>query len=61
MVKEHFMTVASQTRSFDPRPQRARRREPRQWPLGVAVLVASVLNAVVWGGLFAAAKVFLSL
>ncbi|MDR7232336.1 hypothetical protein J2X45_003442 [Caulobacter sp. BE264] len=55
------MTVASQTRSFDPRPQRARRREHRQWPLGVAVLVASVLNAVVWGGLFAAAKVFLSL
>lgn len=54
------MTVASQTRSFDPRPQSAR-RQPRQWPLGVAVLVASVLNAVVWGGLFAVAKVFLSL
>ena len=32
-----------------------------QWPLGLAVLVASVLNAVVWGGLFAVAKVFLNL
>ena len=55
MVKERFMTIASQTRSFDPRPQGAR-RQPRQWPLGVAVLVASVLNAVVWGGLFASPR-----
>jgi hypothetical protein len=55
------MTVASQTRSFDPRPQRARRRAARQWPLGFAVLLASVLNAIVWGGLFAVAKVFLNL
>ena len=51
------MTVASQARPFDPRP----RRPTRQWPLGFAVLVASVLNAVVWGGLFAVAKVFLNL
>ncbi|MCA0356059.1 MAG: hypothetical protein LCH78_04085 [Proteobacteria bacterium] len=55
------MTVASQSRLFDPRPRRAPRRESRQWPLGLAVLVASVLNAVVWGGLFAVAKVFLNL
>ena len=51
------MTVASQARPFDPRPRRA----PRQWPLGFAVLLASVLNAVVWGGLLAVAKAFLHL
>ena len=52
------MTVATQARPFDPRPRRA---APRQWPLGFAVLLASVLNAVVWGGLFAVAKTFLHL
>lgn len=56
------MTVATQARPFDPRPQSARgRRAPRQWPLGFAVLLASVLNAIVWGGLLAAAKAFLHL
>ncbi|MET3665361.1 hypothetical protein [Caulobacter sp. 1776] len=53
------MTVASQARPFDPRPARARARAPRQWPLGFAVLLASVLNAVVWGGLLTVAKAFL--
>lgn len=52
------MPVASQARPFDPRPVR---RPMRQWPLGFAVLLASVLNAVVWGGLFAVAKTFLRL
>ncbi|WP_454717509.1 hypothetical protein [Caulobacter segnis] len=52
------MTVATQARTFDPRPAR---RAPRQWPLGFAVLLASVLNAIVWGGLFAVAKTFLHL
>lgn len=51
------MTTASQARPFDPRPRPA--RAPRQWPLGVAVLMATVLNAVVWGGLLAVAKAFL--
>jgi hypothetical protein len=51
------MPVASQARPFDPRP---RRRSP-QWPLGFAVLAATVLNAVVWGGLLAVAKAFLHL
>ena len=55
------MTVAAQARPFDPRPNRARPRAPRQWPLGFAVLLASVLNAIVWGGLLAVAKVFLHL
>jgi hypothetical protein len=58
MVKERLMTVASQARPFDPRPIR---RPARQWPLGFAVLLASVLNAVVWGGLFTVAKTFLHL
>jgi hypothetical protein len=61
MVKEVSMSVAAQARPFDPRPQRARSRAPRQWPLGFAVLLASVLNAIVWGGLLAVAKVFLHL
>jgi hypothetical protein len=52
------MTVASQARPFDPRPAR---RPAHQWPLGFAVLVASVLNAVVWGGLFTVARGFLRL
>ena len=52
------MTVASQARPFDPRPVR---RQVRQWPLGFAVLLAAVLNAVVWGGLFTVAKAFLRL
>lgn len=52
------MTVASQVRPFDPRPIR---RPARQWPLGFAVLLASVLNAIIWGGLFAVAKAFLHL
>jgi hypothetical protein len=49
------MPVAAQARPFDPRP---RRRTP-QWPLGFAVLVASILNAVVWAGLLAVARAFL--
>ena len=61
MVKEPLMTVATQARPFDPRPNSARRRAPRQWPLGFAVLLASVLNAIVWGGLLAVAKAFLHL
>jgi hypothetical protein len=56
MVKERLMPVASQTRSFDPRTRRS-----RQWPLGVAVFIAAVLNAIVWGGLFSAARAFLRL
>lgn len=56
------MTVASQGRPFDPRPIRRPAKEPgRQWPLGFAVLLASVLNAIVWGGLFTVAKAFLHL
>lgn len=56
------MTVATQARPFDPRPKSARgQTAPRQWPLGFAVLLASVLNAIVWGGLFAVAKTFLHL
>ncbi len=57
------MTVVEQVRPFDPRPNRAqgRARAPRQWPLGFAVLLASVLNAIVWGGLLAVAKAFLHL
>lgn len=54
------MSVVAQARPFDPRPNRAR-RAPRQWPLGFAVLLASVLNAIVWGGLLAVAKAFLHL
>jgi hypothetical protein len=57
MVKEPLMTIATQARPFDPRTRRA----PRQWPLGFAVLLASVLNAIVWGGLLAVAKAFLHL
>lgn len=54
------MTVASQARPFDPRPvRRPAKGSGRQWPLGVAVLLASVLNAIVWGGLFTVAKAFL--
>lgn len=52
------MTIAAQARPFDPRPAR---RPARQWPLGFAVLLASVLNAIVWGGLLAVAKTFLHL
>lgn len=52
------MTAVSQARPFDPR---ASRRSPRHWPLGFAVLLVSVLNAVVWGGLLAVAKAFLHL
>ena len=52
------MPVVSQVRPFDPRPAR---RPLRQWPLGFAVLLAAMLNAVVWGGLFTVAKAFLSL
>nr|WP_295106538.1 hypothetical protein [uncultured Caulobacter sp.] len=57
------MTVVTQARPFDPRPKSARdgRRAPRQWPLGFAVLLASVLNAIIWGGLLAAARTFLHL
>jgi|GEM_PF-2546882 len=56
------MSVAAQARPFDPRPHSARsRRAPRQWPLGFAVLLASVLNAIVWGGLLAVARAFLHL
>jgi len=51
------MSVVAQARPFDPRPNRA----PRQWPLGFAVLLASVLNAIVWGGLLAVARAFLHL
>jgi hypothetical protein len=51
------MSVVSPARPFAPR---ARRPAP-QWPLGVAVLMASVLNAIVWGGLLAVAKAFLHL
>ncbi|NQE60913.1 hypothetical protein [Caulobacter sp. RHG1] len=51
------MSVITQARPFDPRPVR---RPVRQWPLGFAVLVAAVLNAVVWGGLFTVAKTFLN-
>lgn len=56
------MSVA-QARPFDPRPRRRARPSSyaRQWPLGFAVLLASVLNAVVWGGLLAVAKAFLHL
>jgi hypothetical protein len=61
MVKERLMTVATQARPFDPRPKSARSRAPRQWPLGFAVLVASALNAIIWGGLFTVAKAFLRL
>jgi hypothetical protein len=61
MVKELSMNVASQARPFDPRPRSAKGRAPRQWPLGFAVLLASVLNAIVWGGLLAVAKAFLHL
>ncbi len=49
------MPVATQARPFDPRT----RRPTRQWPLGFAVLLAAVLNAIVWGGLFSVAKAFL--
>jgi len=55
--KEPLMIVASQARPFDPRARRA----PRQWPLGFAVLLATVLNAIVWGGLLAVARAFLHL
>ena len=56
------MTVASPVRPFDPRPlRRPARRSGRQWPLGFAVLLATVLNAIVWGGLFAVAKAFIHL
>jgi hypothetical protein len=48
------MPFASQTRPFDPRARRS-----RQWPLGVAVFIASVLNAIVWGGLLSVARAFL--
>ena len=51
------MSVVSQARPFDPRA----RRPARQWPLGFAVLLAAVLNAIVWGGLFTVAKAFLHL
>jgi len=62
MVKERLMTVASQARPFDPRPVRhPAKGRGRQWPLGFAVLLASVLNAIVWGGLFTVAKTFLHL
>ncbi|MEW6388843.1 MAG: hypothetical protein AB1542_00105 [Pseudomonadota bacterium] len=50
------MPFASQSRPFDPRARR-----PRQWPLGVAVFIAAVLNAIVWGGLLSAARAFLRL
>ena len=50
------MTVVSQARPFDPRV-----RAPRQWPLGFAVLLAAVLNAIVWGGLLTVARAFLHL
>lgn len=56
MFKERQMPFASQTRPFDPRPARS-----RQWPLGVAVFVAAVLNAIVWGGLLSVARAFLRL
>ena len=49
------MAIATQARPFYPRV----RRPARQWPLGVAVLLATVLNAIVWGGLLAVAKAFL--
>ena len=56
------MTVASQARPFDPRPaRRPAKGSARQWPLGFAVLLAAVLNAIVWGGLFTVAKAFLHL
>ena len=56
------MSVITQARPFDPRPanHRSGRSPVRQWPLGFAVLVAAVLNAIVWGGLFTAAKTFLN-
>lgn len=50
------MPFASQTRPFD-----ARLRRSRQWPLGVAVFIAAVLNAIVWGGLLSVARAFLHL
>jgi len=50
------MPATSQVRPFDPRAHR-----PRQWPLGFAVLLAAVLNAIVWGGLFSVARAFLRL
>ena len=54
------MTVASQARPFDPRPgRRPAKGLGRQWPLGLAVLLVSVLNAIIWGGLFTVAKAFL--
>lgn len=56
MFKERPMPLASQTRPFD-----ARARQPRQWPLGVAVFVAAVLNVIVWGGLLSATRAFLDL
>jgi len=56
------MTAASPLRPFDPRPvRRPAKGSGRQWPLGVAVLLVSVLNAIVWGGLLAVAKAFLHL
>jgi hypothetical protein len=62
MVKERLMTVASPARPFDPRPiRRPAKGSGRQWPLGFAVLLATVLNAIVWGGLLAVAKAFLPL
>lgn len=54
--KERPMPTVSQTRPFD-----ARVRQPRQWPLGFAVLLAAVLNVIVWGGLFSVARAFLGL
>lgn len=56
------MAVASQARPFDPRPPRRRAEDGgRQGALGLAVLLAAVLNAVVWGGLLMVAKAFLRL
>ena len=56
MVKERPMPPASQTRPFDPRVRR-----PRQWPLGVAVFVAAVLNVIIWSDLVSVACAFLRL
>lgn len=56
MFKERQMPFASQTRSFDARAHRS-----RQWPLGVAVFIAAVLNVIVWGGLLSVARAFLRL
>ena len=56
------MVAASQTPPFDPRPARRRAGDGgRQGALGLAVLLAAVLNAVVWGGLLMVAKAFLRL